>query len=176
VDDLLARAVLDEFGFGVAQFERGAEQFQGVAETGGWLGLHERGQFGCNVVDGPGAHAQSKAVPGAQGVDGDGKWTGLAVDGRVFDEQGLAAARRFHLAIGQLGDFEFGGEGRGNPSQLACPVEGGHPVTKGIECHSAVSVEGKRENGKARMEKAEDRTVTGFSMNREVLVRPAVAG
>jgi hypothetical protein len=42
-----------------------------------------------------------------------------AVDGGFFKQQRLAAAGRFHFAVGDLGDFEFGGNGLGNAFEFA---------------------------------------------------------
>ena len=48
-----------------------------------------------------------------------GKGETTAVDGGLFEEQRLAAAGRFHLAIGDFGDFQFGGDGLGDALQFA---------------------------------------------------------
>jgi len=45
VNDILAGAGLDGFGFGVAQVEGGAEELDGFAEAGGWPGFDERAEF-----------------------------------------------------------------------------------------------------------------------------------
>jgi hypothetical protein len=42
----------------------------------------------------------------------------------LLDEQRLAAARLFHLAIGQLSDLQFGGQRLADASQLARLLEG----------------------------------------------------
>ena len=46
-----------------------------------------------------------------------------AVDGGLFKEQRLAAAGRFHFAVGDFGDFELGGDGLGNAFEFAGAVE-----------------------------------------------------
>ena len=60
----------------------------------------------------------------------------LAVDGGLFDQQRLAAAGRFHFAVGQLGDFQFRGDGLGNAFEFARLVEGVDEIAKGIESHT----------------------------------------
>ena len=42
-----------------------------------------------------------------------------AGDGGGFDEQRLATAGGFHLAVGQLGNFQFGGDGLGDALEFA---------------------------------------------------------
>src|SRR6185312_8281256 len=42
---------------------------------------------------------------------------------------------RFHLAIGELGDFEFRGDGLGDPDEFACGLKGVEEITEGIESH-----------------------------------------
>ena len=55
----------------------------------------------------------------ATGIEGD-----LAVNGRLLDEERLAAARLFHFAVGQLGDFQLGGDRFADTDQLARLLEG----------------------------------------------------
>ena len=73
----------------------------------------------------------------AEGIDGDGERGDLAIDGRFFEEQRLAAAGVFHFAVGEFGDFEFGGDGlRDALSSPDCSsvIE---KIAKGIERHAA---------------------------------------
>lgn len=137
MDDLLARAVADEFWFGVAEFEGGGEEFEGFADRGGWLGFEERGQLGGDLFHGGGAHAEGHAFPGAEGVDGDGKRAGVAVDGGRFDEEGLPAARGFHLPIGQFRDLEFCGHGFTDSNEFASLIQVFDPVAEGFKSHNS---------------------------------------
>ena len=57
-------------------------------------------------------------------IDGNGVRRNPAVDGGLLDEQRLAATRLFHLAIGQLGDLQLGGQRLGDTGQLARLLEG----------------------------------------------------
>ncbi len=43
-------------------------------------------------------------------------------------KQRLAAARLFHLAVGEFGDFQFRRDRLLNANQLACPVELVNPI------------------------------------------------
>ena len=120
VDDFLARAGFDGLRFGVAQIQRGAEQFHGFAETRRRLGLHQRAQFGGDFVHGlarPGSWPCASSEPSVLMATGNGRDD--AVDGGLFEQQRLAAAGRFHLAVGDLGDLEFGGDGLGNAFEFA---------------------------------------------------------
>ena len=71
VNHFLARAVLHQLRFGVAQIERLAEQFDGFAETGRRLGFHQRAEFGGDFVHGIRAQAHGHALLRAQRVDGE---------------------------------------------------------------------------------------------------------
>ncbi len=136
MDDVLAGAGLDGFGFGMAEVERGAEEFDGFAEAGGGSGLDERAQFRGGFVQRIEAEAPGHAAVGAEGIDGQGEWGDLAVDGRLLEEEGLAAAGFFHFPVGEFGDFQFGGDGVGNPAEFAGLFQGLEEVLKGIEGHS----------------------------------------
>ena len=67
-------------------------------------------------------------------ASGKGETSPLTVGFSI--KQGLAAAGRFHFAVGQFGDLQFGGDGLGNAFQLARAVEGVDEVAKGIKCHT----------------------------------------
>ena len=54
-----------------------------------------------------------------------------AVDGRLLEQQRLAAAGRFHFAIRDLGDLQLGGHGDIDPLQLAGLVERGEKMGEG---------------------------------------------
>ena len=107
----LARAVLDQLRFGMAQIERLAEQFDGLAKARGRFGFHERAEFGGDFVHGIRAQAQGHALVRPHRVDGERKWRDFAVDGGPLEQQRLATSGRFHFAIGDFGDFKLGGDG-----------------------------------------------------------------
>ena len=67
-----------------------------------------------------------------------------AVDGGLFEQQRLAAAGRFHFAVGDLGDFQFGGDGLGNAFQFARAVERVDEIAEGIKSHTPAKL---TENG-----------------------------
>ena len=123
MNDFLARTVFHELRLGVAQIERLAEQFDGFAKTRRRLGFHQRAEFGGGFVHGIRAQAHGHALVRAHRVDGERKRRNGAVDGRLLEQQRLAAAGRFHFAVSDLGDFEFGGDGLGNAFQFAGAVK-----------------------------------------------------
>ena len=47
-----------------------------------------------------------------------------AVHGWFLDEQRLAAAGRFHFAIGEFGDFQFRGDRLGDTNQFTGAIKG----------------------------------------------------
>ena len=65
-----------------------------------------------------------------------GKRRDRAVDGGFLEQQRLAAAGRFHFAVGDLGDFQFGGDGLGNAFEFAGLVEGVDEIAEGIKSHT----------------------------------------
>jgi hypothetical protein len=140
LDDFLARAGFYEFGFGVAQIERGAEELDGFTKTGWRFGFHERAEFRGEFFDRIDAEAAGHAAIGAKGVDGDGKGRDLAVDGGFFEEQRLAAAGEFHFAVGDFGDFEFGGDGLGDAAEFTRLFERPQKFAERIEGHSGESL------------------------------------
>jgi galactosylceramidase len=86
--------------------------------VGGLAFISAPSSFG-DFVHGIRAHAHGHALVRAQRVDGHGKRRDDAVDGGLLEQQRLAAAGRFHFAVGDLGDFEFGGDGLGNAFEFA---------------------------------------------------------
>ncbi len=120
----------------MAQIQRLTEQFDRFAETRGRLGLHQRAEFVRHFVHGIRAHAHGHALVRAERVDGHGKRRDDAVDGGLFEQQRLAAAGRFHFAVGDLGDLEFGGDGLGNAFEFARLVEGVDEIAEGIKSHT----------------------------------------
>ena len=128
----------------MAQVEGLAEQFDGFAETGRRLGFHERAQFGSDFVHGTRAHAHGHAFPGAHRVDGERERRDFAVDGRFFEQQRLAAAGRFHFAVGDFGDFEFGRDGLGDAFEFAGAVELPDKIAEGFKSHTRARLASKR--------------------------------
>ena len=120
----------------MAQIQRLAEQFDGFAETGRRLGLHQRAEFGGDFVHGIRAQAHGHALVRTQRVDGQRERRDCAVDGGLLEQQRLAAAGRFHFAVGDLGDFEFGGDGLGNALEFAGAVERVDKIAEGIKSHT----------------------------------------
>ena len=59
-----------------------------------------------------------------------------AVHGGLLEQQRLAAARRFHFAVGEFGDLQFGGYGLRNALEFAGAVECVDEVSEGIESHA----------------------------------------
>ena len=145
MDDFLARAAADDLGFGVAQIQRLAKQFDGFLETRGRLGFHQRAKLAGDVRHGIGAHAHGHAPVRTQSVDGHGKGRNHAGDGGLLEEQRLAAAGRFHLAVGEFGDFEFGGHGLGDAFQLARAVKRVHKIAEGIKSHACETKPNRRQ-------------------------------
>ena len=108
----------------MAQAKRLAKQGHGVAQPGGWLGLDERTQLLRDGADALGPQRHGHSLDRAHRVDGHRHRGDLAVNGRLFDEERLAAARLFHFAVGQLGDFQLGGDRFADTDQLARLLEG----------------------------------------------------
>jgi len=134
--DSLARTILHQLRFGVTQIEGLAEQFDGFAKTGRRLGFHERTEFGGDLVHGTRPHAHGHAFPGTHRVDGQRERRDFAVDGRLLEQQRLAAAGRFHLAVGDFGDFEFGGDGLRDAFEFAGAVEVPDKIAEGFKSHT----------------------------------------
>ena len=86
MNDLLARAGLDTFGFGMAQRQRLAKQREGFANAGRRLGLDERAQLGGDGIDAFGAKRHGHAHDRAHHVDGNGVRRNPAVDGGLLNE------------------------------------------------------------------------------------------
>ena len=136
MDDFLARAVFHELGLRVAQVHSLAEQLHGLAQRSRRFGFHQRAEFGGDFVHGIRAQTQGHALPGTQRVDGDGKRKHRAVHGRLLDKQRLAAAGRFHFAVGEFGDFEFGGDGLRDAFEFTRALKCGDELAEGIESHA----------------------------------------
>ena len=140
----LAGPLLDGLGFGVAQVQRRAKQLDGLPKTGGWAGFHQRAQFGGNRFDRVGAQAQRHPALRAQGVHRQRDGRHHPVDQRFLDEQRLAAARTFHLAVGQFGDFQLRRQRLGNARQLARVFQRADKISKGIKGHDPPKVANAR--------------------------------
>ena len=135
--DFLARPVLHEFRFRVAQIHGLTEQFHRLAQRSWRFGFHERAKFGGDFVHAVRAEAQGHAFVRTHRVDRDGKRRYDTIHRGFLDEQRLPTAGRFHFAVGEFGDFEFGGNGRRNFFQLTCALQRFQKITKGIESHAA---------------------------------------
>ena len=135
MDGFLARPVLHQLRLRMAQVECLAEQFDGFAKAGWRLGLHERAEFCGDLVHGIRAQAQGHALVRTHRVDGNGKRRDDAVDGWLLEQERLAAVGRFHFAVGDLGDFQFGRNRLGNAFEFARGFERVEKITKGIERH-----------------------------------------
>ena len=144
MDHFLARAVLHEPGFHVAQIQRSAEQFDRFAETHRRLGFHQRAEFSGDFVHGIGAQAHGHAFPGTHRVDCQWKWRDLSVDSRFLDQQRLAAGGRFHLAVGEFADLEFGSDGNGDGNEFTGAIQLLHKFPEGFKCHTHESVTDQR--------------------------------
>ena len=151
---ILARAALHRLRFRVAQIQREREQLDGFLETGRRLGLHQRAEFVRDFVHGFRAHAHGHALVRAERVDGHGKRRDDAVDGGLLEQQRLAAAGRFHFAVGDLGDFQFGGDGLGNAFEFARAVERVDEIAEGIKSHTLLKL--NRIPGKEKKMKSAD--------------------
>ena len=136
MNHILARTTFHRLRFRVAQIQREREQLDGFLETRRRLGLHQRAKFVRDFLDGFRAHAQGHAFVRPKRVDGHGKRRDAAVDGGFFEQQRLAATGRFHFAVGDLGDFELGGDRLGNAFEFARLVEGVDEIAKGIKSHT----------------------------------------
>ena len=150
----------------MAQIQRLAEQFDGFLETRRRLGLHQRAEFVRDFVHGIRAHAHGHALVRAERVDGHGKRRDDAVDGGLFEQQRLAAAGRFHFAVGDLGDFEFGGDGLGNAFEFARAVERVDEIAEGIKSHTPAKLTenptaGNAGNRRIRASKYDGKTAAG---------------
>ena len=123
----------------MAQVHRLAEQLYRLAQRRGRLGFHERAKFGGGGIHGGCAERHRHALVGAERVDRDGKRRDDAVDGGLLDEQRFAAAGFLHLAVGELGDFQFGGDGLGDAEEFAGLVEPVNEIAEGIKGHGVVA-------------------------------------
>ena len=81
--------------------------------------FEKQGHFLDEFVDGLEPERCCHAAVRAHHVDGEWEAGRVAVDGRVFKEKGFAAVWRFHLTVGPLGNFEFGGDGAGDAFEFA---------------------------------------------------------
>ncbi len=135
--DFLARAVSHEFRFGVAQIHGLTEQLHGFPQRSRRFGFHQRAKFGGSFVHGICAEAQRHSFVRTQRVDGGGKRRHNAVHRRLLDKQRLAAAGRFHLAVGEFGDFQFGGDGLRDAFEFAGTVERFEELAEGIKSHAS---------------------------------------
>ena len=127
---LLAGAIRDMLGPGMEEIEPLAQQRPGLAQAGGRLGLEDELHLVGELADGLDAERQGHAALRAHGIDGHWNGGGAAIDGRLLEKQGLAAARRFHLAVRDFRDLQFRGDGHIDPLQLAGFIERGDELGK----------------------------------------------
>jgi len=128
-DDVLARPGADVGGAGVDDFEAFAEEGPGLAERLGRLGFEEEGDLVGDFVDVADFEGEGHAPLGTEGVDQDGEGGDFSVrKKRLFDEEGFAAAGRFHFAISEGGDFEFGANRFGDADEF---TGGGEVIGEG---------------------------------------------
>ena len=102
----------------------------------GGLAFISDAEFGGDFVHGIRAQAHGHALVRTHRVDGERKRRDRAVDGGFLEQQRLAAAGRFHFAVGEFGDFEFGGDGLGNAFEFAGAVELADKIAKGFKSHT----------------------------------------
>ena len=135
MNDFLARAVLHEFRFRVAQIERGAQQLHGFAkQVGGLAFISEPSSAATSSTEfAPMLMAMRFQEPIVLMATGNG--THLAVDGGLLDQQRLAAAGRLHFAVGEFGDFEFRGHRIPDTPQLTRAFQGLDKIPEARECH-----------------------------------------
>ena len=119
VNDLLAGGGADVARFGVDDINAIAEERESFLQSRRWLGLHEELHLVGELVDFFKSESHGHAAARAHGVDGEREGGLLAVDCRLFKEEGLSTTRRFHLAIGEFRDLEFRGDRRGDPAEFA---------------------------------------------------------
>jgi len=99
-----------------------------------------RTEFVRDFVHGIRAHAHGHALVRAKRVDGHGKRRDDAVDGGFLKQQRLATSGQLHFTVGDLGDFEFGGDGLGNAFEFARLVERVDEIAEGIKSHTAAKL------------------------------------
>ncbi len=121
VDDFLAGAGADLGRLGVEEeVEAGADQVPALGERLGRLGLEQEGDLVDDVLEVLDAEGEVHPALGAEAVDEDGELRDGAVgEERLLDQERLAAARRFHLPVGEGGDLQVHLGGRGDAGQLA---------------------------------------------------------
>jgi len=119
MNDLLARPGGDLSWTRVAEFQRLAEELERIADPDRRFGLHQCAELGCRCVHGFRPDGHRHAFPGTHRVDRHWKRRHHAVDRRLFKKERLAAARRFHFAVGDFGDFKFGGDRDFDPLEFA---------------------------------------------------------
>ena len=107
----------------MAEFQRLTEQLHRLTKSHGRFCVEECTEFGSHFIHGIRAHAHRYPLPRTHRIDRDGKWRNHTVDRRLFKEQRLSAAGRFHFTVGELGDLQFRRDGRRDAFQLPRPVE-----------------------------------------------------
>jgi len=88
------------------------------------------------LIHGIRAQAHRHAFPRTHRVDDQRERRHGAVDGGFLEQQCFASAGRFHFAIGQFGDFQFGADRLGNAFQFPGAVKGVDEIAEGIKGHT----------------------------------------
>ena len=149
----------------MTQIERLAEQFDGFRKlVGGLAFISEPSSAATSSTEfAPMLMAMRFCEP--MRVDGERERRDCAVDGGFFEQQRLAAVRRFHFAVGDFGDFEFGGDGLGNALEFAGAVELPDKIAEGIKSHTRARL--SRITAKAQMNIARvtDATAAGIRVS-----------
>ncbi len=140
MDYLFARAIFHDLWLHVPQVQCGAEELNCFTKAHWRFRFQQRAEFRGDLVHGIRAQAQGHPFPRTHRIDGKREGRGLAVDGGFLNEQRLAAAGRFHLAVGEFGDFEFGGERLRDAGQFTRPFELLHELPEGFKCHTSASL------------------------------------
>jgi len=130
VDDLLARAILDQLWFRMAQIKGRAQQVKGFLEASGWLGFDKRTEPRRRFIDRGCAQAERHPAKRTQRVNGQGELRDLPVHSRSFDQQRLATTGLLHLAVGEFRDLQFSGQRLRDASQLARCLQPGQKISE----------------------------------------------
>ena len=85
MNDFLARAILHDLRFGVAQIEGGAEQLDRSREASGRLGFHQRAEFRGDFVHGFAPMLMAMRLQEPSVLIATGKGDDLAIDGRLLE-------------------------------------------------------------------------------------------
>jgi len=104
---------------GVDDVDPVAEKSEGLLQRTRWFRLHQELHLVGELVDPFQPKRHGHAFPGAHRVDRQREGRLLSVNCRLFKKQGGAAAREFHLTVGEFGDLQFGGDRSGDPAEFS---------------------------------------------------------